>query len=81
MNKNIKVWGGVIVGIVFIGAAILYWVTPAGQLPTYVPGYLAGSTTVHFKHGLAAGLLGLLALAFAWFSTAKPKSPAAPTAQ
>jgi hypothetical protein len=44
----------IIIGVAFIALAIYYWVTPAGSLPSYVPGYLAGSAHKHVKHGVAA---------------------------
>jgi hypothetical protein len=75
MTKNIRVGGGIAVGIIFIGIAVFYWMTPAGHLPTFVPGYLAGSPDVHFKHGLAAAIVAFLGFAFAWFSN--PTTPSA----
>jgi NADH:ubiquinone oxidoreductase subunit 2 (subunit N) len=65
--KTATVLGAVVVGLIFIGLAALYWLTPAGGLPTYVPGFEQGSTQIHFKHGLGMLILGLGALAFAWF--------------
>jgi NADH:ubiquinone oxidoreductase subunit 2 (subunit N) len=65
--KTATVLGAVVVGLIFIGLAALYWLTPAGGLPTYVPGFERGSTQIHFKHGLGMLILGLGALAFAWF--------------
>jgi NADH:ubiquinone oxidoreductase subunit 2 (subunit N) len=65
--KTATVLGAVVVGLIFIGLAALYWLTPAGGLPTYVPGFEQGSTRIHFKHGLGMLILGLGALAFAWF--------------
>jgi len=35
-------------------AAVMYFVMPAGQLPTMMPGYLAGSEHIHTTHGVAA---------------------------
>jgi hypothetical protein len=75
MTNKTKVWAGVLVGIVFIAVAVLYWMTPAGNLPTFVPGYLEHSPTIHFKHGLAAAIIAFLGFAFAWFSN--PPTPSA----
>ena len=44
----------VILGVVFLAIAIVYWTTDAGSLPSFFPGHEAGSTHIHFKHGLAA---------------------------
>ena len=60
-----------ILGIVFLGLAIYYWVTPAGSLPHSFPGYQAGSKHVHLKHGLAELLLALGCGVLAWFATGK----------
>jgi hypothetical protein len=56
-------------GIAFIVLGIVYWVEPAGSLPSWIPGYEAGSGHHHVKHGIASFLLGLALLIFAWFQT------------
>jgi hypothetical protein len=33
---------------------VLYYVTPGGSLPTFMPGYNAGSTHIHTMHAVAA---------------------------
>jgi hypothetical protein len=68
----------VVVGLVLIAIGIVYWVEPAHSLPSFFPGHDAHSTTHHLKHGIAAFLVGLACLAFAWFQTGGQKSkPAA----
>ena len=57
----------VLVGFIFLGLSLMYWLTPAGGLPTFVPGYEVGVSTVHFKHGLACLLLGVALFVYAWF--------------
>ena len=59
----------VVFGIAFIVLGIIYWVEPAGSLPSWIPGYEAGSGHHHVKHGIASFLLGLALLIFAWFQT------------
>lgn len=59
----------VVVGIVLILVAILYFVTPAKDLPGFIPGHQAGLTRHHVTHGTAALVLGLVAWAGAWFTT------------
>jgi uncharacterized membrane protein YdjX (TVP38/TMEM64 family) len=61
----------VILGLVFLGLAVYYWVTPAGSLPHSFPGYQAGSVHKHLKHGAAALLLGLGCGVIAWFAMGK----------
>ena len=59
----------VVLGVVLIVIAIVYWVSSANDLPSFFPGHQAGSTTHHVKHGIAAFLLGLACFVFAWFQT------------
>jgi UDP-N-acetylmuramyl pentapeptide phosphotransferase/UDP-N-acetylglucosamine-1-phosphate transferase len=68
----------VVLGIVLIVIAVIYWVEPADSLPSFFPGHEAGSDHHHVKHGIAAFLVGLACLAFAWFNTG-PKKRAAET--
>jgi hypothetical protein len=48
MNKR-RVWMIIliIIGVALIALAIYYWVTPAGSLPSFFPGHLAGSAHKH----------------------------------
>jgi hypothetical protein len=34
--------------------AVTYYVRPGGSLPTFMPGYNAGSTHIHTMHAVAA---------------------------
>jgi len=63
----------VVLGLLLIAIAIVYWIEPAKSLPGFFPGQDAHSTHHHFKHGIAAFLVGLAVLAFAWFQTGGPK--------
>jgi UDP-N-acetylmuramyl pentapeptide phosphotransferase/UDP-N-acetylglucosamine-1-phosphate transferase len=63
----------VVLGIVLIVIAVIYWVEPADSLPSFFPGHEAGSDHHHVKHGIAAFLVGLACLAFAWFNTGPKK--------
>ena len=70
MTKNKQlILPAVILGVILIVIAIVYWVATASSLPSFFPGHQAGSSTHHFKHGLAAFLLGLACFVFAWFQT------------
>ena len=40
--------------IICVIIAVLYFVLPGGSLPTFLPGYVAGSTRVHKLHAFAA---------------------------
>jgi hypothetical protein len=61
--------GAGIAGIVLIVIAIVYFAEPAKSLPGFFPGHQAGSAHHHYKHGIAALLLGLGAFVLAWFQT------------
>jgi hypothetical protein len=65
---------GVIVGILLVVVAIVYWAEPAKSLPSFFPGHAASSTTHHIKHGIAALAVGLAAFAFAWFQSGSKQS-------
>lgn len=58
----------VLIGIAFMAVAGYYFVTPAGSLAHWAPGYSLGSTHIHMKHGLVALILGLGSWVLAWFS-------------
>ena len=70
MNKKILVYGSVALGVAFIAVAVMYWMVPAGSLSTFVPGYIAGSADIHFKHGLGSLILAIALFVFAWFKSA-----------
>jgi len=68
-NDRLLVGAAALLGIALIAIAIVYWSVPAGSLPGFFPGHQAGSSHVHFKHGLASFLVGLAVLVFVWFRT------------
>jgi uncharacterized membrane protein YecN with MAPEG domain len=74
MNKGL-VWLVVLVGLLLIVAAVMYFTMSASALPAFLPGHEAGLATKHYKHGIGALLLGLVCFAFAWFQSGKKKSP------
>jgi hypothetical protein len=76
-NDRLLVTLAVVVGIVLIVIAIVYWAEPAKSLPSFFPGHQAGSNHHHTKHGIAAFLLGLACLAFAWFRSGPKRTPSA----
>ncbi len=59
----------VLVGLLLVALAVLYFVDPASSLPSFIPGHEAGSSHHHVKHGIAALLLGLGCFVFAWFQS------------
>jgi hypothetical protein len=57
----------ILLGLIFAAIAIVYWVVPAGQLPSFVPGFQAGSSLIHVKHGIAAAVVAVVLFGFAWY--------------
>jgi len=53
-------------GIVMIVIAAIYFVLPADQLPGFFPGHAAGVMRMHYKHGIVAGVIGIVLLAVGW---------------
>jgi uncharacterized membrane-anchored protein YitT (DUF2179 family) len=74
-RRRILVILAIVLGIVLIAISIVYWAEPAKSLPSFFPGHQAGSSHHHVKHGIAAFLLGVACLVFAWFNTGKKKTP------
>jgi len=48
-------------------AAVMYYVMPAGQLPTFMPGYIAGSDHIHTTHAIAAAVAAVVLFVIGWF--------------
>ena len=76
-NSPILVWLAVIVGLLLIAVAIVYWAEPARSLPSFFPGHESGSDHHHVKHGIAAFFVGLACLAYAWFQSGSNRRSAA----
>jgi hypothetical protein len=57
-----------LLGVICLLAAVMYFVMPAGSLPSFIPGYEAGGTRVHVKHGIVAAVVGVVLFGIAWFS-------------
>lgn len=56
-----------ILAIICVIAAVMYFTMPAGQLPTFMPGYLAGSDHIHKTHALAAVVAAAVLFVAGWF--------------
>ena len=59
----------IVLGVLLLAVAVVYFVDSAGSLPSFFPGHQAGSAHHHVKHGIAAAVLGLGCLVLAWFQT------------
>jgi uncharacterized membrane protein HdeD (DUF308 family) len=70
----------VVLGVVLVIVAIVYFVEPAHSLPSFFPGHVSASDGEanhhHTKHGIAALVVALACFAFAWFQSG-PKTSSA----
>jgi hypothetical protein len=75
MQSNMRklVLPAVVLGIVLVVVAIVYFVTAAHSLPSFFPGHVSATSSEaahhHTKHGIAALVVALACFAFAWFQT------------
>jgi len=82
MNGNLRklVVPAVIVGVVMIVVAVVYFITPEHSLPSFFPGHASATSAEanhhHTKHGIAALVVALACFAFAWFQTGPKSAPA-----
>ncbi|MDX6369593.1 MAG: hypothetical protein QOG93_1095, partial [Gaiellaceae bacterium] len=54
MKKNrALILPALLVGLILIVIAVVYWIEPAKSLPSFFPGHQAGSNHHHTKHGIA----------------------------
>ena len=56
-----------IIGILLVILALIYLVTAAGSLPSFIPGHIAGSTGHHPLRIGVALVVGLVLLGGAWW--------------
>lgn len=56
-----------ILAIICIILAVMYYVMPAGNLPTFMPGYVAGSPHIHHTHAIAAAVAAVILFVLGWF--------------
>jgi hypothetical protein len=57
----------ILLGLIFAAVAIAYWMLPAGALPSFFPGFQAGSPLVHVKHGVASAILAVVLFGVGWY--------------
>lgn len=59
----------ILAGLLFAAIAVVYFIEPAGSLPSFFPGHEAGSAHHHTKHGIAALVVAIACFIFAWFQS------------
>jgi len=55
-----------VLAVICIIVAVMYFVMPAGSLPTFMPGYEAGLTHVHMKHAIIAAVAAVVLFLIGW---------------
>ncbi len=69
-SRRLLTIAAIVVGIVLLIIAAIYFTQTASSLPSFFPGHVATPTTaMHTKHGIAAAILGVAAFVFAWFNS------------
>ena len=56
-----------LLAIICVILAVMYYVMPAGNLPTFMPGYAANSTHVHLTLAIAAAVAAVVLFVLGWF--------------
>jgi hypothetical protein len=57
-----------LLAVICVIAAVMYFVMPAGSLPTFMPGYIAGSAHMHMKHAIIAAIAAVVLFLIGWFA-------------
>jgi hypothetical protein len=57
-----------LLALICVIAAVMYFVMPAGSLPTFMPGYADGSTHIHHTHALIAAVGAVVLFGVGWFA-------------
>ena len=59
-----------LLGLALVAVGVIYIALNEHDIPSFFPGHVSHPASHHHvKHGIAALLLGLACLAFAWFQT------------
>ena len=65
-NRKPLVIGCIVLAVLFVGLAVVYFTKTAQDLPSWLPGHQAGSTRHHVKHGVAMIALALASVVGVW---------------
>jgi len=57
-----------LLGALLLVVAAIYLLVPADALPSFFPGHEAGLARIRVKHGLVAGVAGIVLIAIGWYA-------------
>jgi len=63
----------IVLAVIFAAIAVVYFVVPAGSLPSFFPGFEPGSARVHVKHGIASLAVAIVLFGIGWFVGRSPR--------
>ena len=78
-NDRILATLAAVLGLALVAVGVVYIVLNEHDIPSFFPGHVSHPASHHHvKHGIAAFLLGVALLVFAWFQTGgdRTKRPA-----
>jgi hypothetical protein len=64
MNRPLPLIAGLL-GVLFLAIAATYWLVPVGSLPSFFPGFKAGSAHIAGKHAIGSLIIALVLFTFA----------------
>ena len=56
-----------LIGLLLIVTAAVYFLLPADQLPSFLPGHETGLARMRYKHGMVSAAAGVVLLAIGLF--------------
>ena len=68
INRPLPLIAGLL-GLLFLAVAAMYWFVPASGLPSFFPGFKAGSGHIAVKHAIGSLVIALVLFAFAWLQS------------
>jgi hypothetical protein len=68
MNRPLPLIAGLL-GVLFLAIAAMYWFVSASGLPSFFPGFKAGSDHTAVKHAIGSLVIALVLFAFAWLQS------------
>jgi amino acid permease len=56
-----------VLAVLCVIVAVMYFSMPAGSLPTFMPGHMAGSDHIHIKRAAIAAVAAIVLFLIGWF--------------